>query len=78
VWWIWGNAVVGGRPRIAEILLEGSPTVFWDMLRQVGVEEATGILPRNYPDWRQWRAYEPWDYAPLANYKRMVEGLGSS
>ncbi|MFP3241219.1 MAG: mannonate dehydratase [Caldivirga sp.] len=71
-----GNAVVGGRPRIAEILLEGSPTVFWDMLRQVGVEEATGILPRNYPDWRQWRAYEPWDYAPLANYKRMVEGAG--
>src|SRR5579875_777797 len=62
--------------RLAEILLEGAPTPFWDVLRQLGVEEATGILPRSYPDWRQWRYDEPWDYASLSNYKRMVEEFG--
>ena len=70
------GSVGTGRLRIAEIILDSSPTVFWDMLRQVGVEEVTGILPRAYPDWRQWRAWDPWDYAPLSNYKRMIEGAG--
>lgn len=64
------------RLRIAEILLEPSPTVFWEVLRQLGVEEATGVLPRAPPDWRQWRYDEPWDYASLSNYKRMVEESG--
>lgn len=62
--------------RLAEILLEGAPTPFWDVLMQLGVEEATGILPRFHHDWRQWRYDEPWDYASLSNYKRMVEGYG--
>ncbi|BDC17462.1 mannonate dehydratase [Acidianus sp. HS-5] len=57
-------------------MLESSPTPFWSILKQIGVDEATGILPRWYPDWRQWRAYDPWDYVPLSNYKRMVEDAG--
>lgn len=64
------------RIRLAEILLESSPTPFWQVLKQIGVDEATGILPRWYPDWRQWRVDEPWDYASLSNYKRMVEEAG--
>ncbi|AOL16533.1 mannonate dehydratase [Sulfolobus sp. A20] len=64
------------RIRLAEILLESSPTPFWQILKQIGVEEATGILPRWYQDQRQWRIDEPWDYASLANYKRMVEDAG--
>ncbi|BDB99727.1 mannonate dehydratase [Saccharolobus caldissimus] len=62
--------------RIAEILLESSPTPFWEILKQIGVSEATGILPRWYPDHRQFRIDEPWDYASLSNYKRMIEEAG--
>jgi mannonate dehydratase len=73
-WWLRCVSIV--KLRLAEILLEGSPTQFWDVLKQLGVEEATGILPRAYPDWRQWRYDEPWDYASLSSYKRSIEDYG--
>jgi mannonate dehydratase len=61
---------------IAEILLESRPDTFWATLRQVGVEHAVGILPRNFFDWRETRSDLPWDYAPLALYKEQVEQAG--
>jgi mannonate dehydratase len=61
---------------IAEILLEPRPDPFWKTLRQVGVEHAVGILPRNFFDWRETRSDLPWDYAPLAFYKEQVEQAG--
>jgi mannonate dehydratase len=64
------------RIRIAEILLDSSPTPFWEVLKQLGVNEVTGILPRWYPDWRQFRVDEPWGYASLSNYKKMIEDAG--
>jgi mannonate dehydratase len=61
---------------LSEIILESSPTMFWDVLKQIGVEEVTGILPRSYPDFRQWRADDPWDYVSLLKYKLMLEDYG--
>lgn len=61
------------RINLSEIILESSPNMFWDVLKQIGVEEVTGILPRNYPDFRQWRVDDPWDYVSLSKYKRMLE-----
>lgn len=62
--------------RFAEILVEPYPTPFWKALRQVGVEQAVGVLPRGFVDWRQTRADQPWDEAPLATYKGLVESVG--
>ncbi|QGA68110.1 mannonate dehydratase [Sulfolobus sp. E11-6] len=62
--------------RLAEIILESSPTPFWNILKQIGVDEATGILPRWYQDHRQFKIDDPWEYAPLSNYKRMIEEAG--
>ena len=59
--------------RFAEIISEPRPTSFWTMLRQIGVEEVVGVLPRQYADWRRTSADNPWDYTPLAIYKEMVE-----
>ena len=61
---------------IAEILLEPGPDRFWKVLRQVGVEQAVGVLPRRFFDWRESRSDLPWDYAPLALYKEQVEAAG--
>ncbi len=62
--------------RFAEIISEPRPTPFWTMLKQVGVEEAVGVLPREYVDWRRTTIDNPWDYTPLAIYKEMVEEEG--
>lgn len=62
--------------RFAEIISEQRPTAFWTMLKQVGVNEAVGVLPRQYVDWRRITIDNPWDYAPLAIYKEMVEEEG--
>lgn len=62
--------------RLAEIITEPQPVPFWKMLKQIGVDEVVGILPRGFSDWRETRSDRPWDYAPLAIYKEMVEGEG--
>jgi mannonate dehydratase len=67
-------AVIG----IAEILLEPAPDPFWQVLRQVGVDHAVGVLPRRFFDWRESRSDLPWDYAPLALYRQQVEDAGLS
>ena len=46
------------------------------VLKQVGVTEAVGVLPRKLMDWRQVTIDHPWDYTPLAIYKEMVEEEG--
>jgi mannonate dehydratase len=61
---------------LAEILLEPRPDPFWKTLRQIGVEQAVGVLPRNFFDWRESRSDLPWDYTPLALYKEQVEKAG--
>lgn len=62
--------------RFAEIIPESRPTVFWAMLRQLGIKEVVGVLPRGHMDWRQVTIDRPWDYVPLAIYKQMVEEEG--
>ena len=62
--------------RLAEILLEPRPTDAWAQLRQIGVEEATGVLPRSFVDWRAHAPEQPWAYGPLALYQRQVEDAG--
>jgi mannonate dehydratase len=62
--------------QIAEILLEPQPTTFWQVLRQVGVDHAVGVLPRRDRDWREERGDQPWHYAPLAVYRQTVESAG--
>ena len=62
--------------RFAEIIPESRPTAFWTMLKQLGVEEVVGVLPRGYLDWRRVTTDNPWDYAPLAVYKEMIEEEG--
>jgi mannonate dehydratase len=63
---------------LAEILTEASPTPFWRALRQVGVDHAVGVLPRGFADWREAAADLPWDYAPLAVYRQLLEEEGFS
>lgn len=62
--------------RLAEIITEPQPVPFWNMLKQIDVHEVVGILPRRFADWRESRSDLPWDYAPLAIYKEMVETEG--
>ena len=62
--------------RFAEILTESHPTPFWTMLKQVGVNEVVGVLPRHFMDWRRVTIDHPWDYAALAIYKEMIEEEG--
>ncbi|PSR20412.1 MAG: mannonate dehydratase [Sulfobacillus acidophilus] len=62
--------------RFAEILTEAQPTPFWTMLKQIGVTEVVGVLPRKSMDWRQTTIDHPWDYTPLAVYKEMIEEEG--
>ncbi|ARM77082.1 mannonate dehydratase [Acidianus manzaensis] len=61
---------------IAEIILENRPSPFWDILKQIGVDKAVGVLPRNFKDWRQQMEEYPWEYGPLLNYKNMLEDNG--
>lgn len=62
--------------RLAEILLEPRPTPAWAQLRQIGVEEAVGVLPRAFVDWRAHAPEQPWEYGPLALYRQQVEDAG--
>ncbi len=62
--------------RLAEILLEPRACDAWAQLRQIGVEEAVGVLPRGFVDWRAAAPERAWDYGPLALYRRQVEDAG--
>lgn len=62
--------------RLAEILLEPRPTEAWAQLRQLGVEEATGVLPRGFVDWRAHAPEQPWEFGPLALYRQQIEDAG--
>ncbi|AWR96877.1 TIM barrel protein [Acidianus sulfidivorans JP7] len=61
---------------IAEIILESRPSPFWNILKQIGVNKAIGVLPRGFNDWRQFQEEYPWDYGPLMRYKNMLEDNG--
>lgn len=63
--------------RFAEFISEPRPTEFWTMLKQIGITEVVGVLPRTTMDWRRTVIDHPWDYAALAVYQEMVaeEGL---
>lgn len=65
-----------GVLRLAEILLEPRPCDAWAQLRQVGVEEAVGVLPRGFVDWRAHAPEQPWSYGPLALYRQQVTDAG--
>ncbi len=62
--------------RLAEILLEPRPTDAWAQLRQLGIDEAVGVLPRGAIDWRAHAPEQPWEYGPLALYRQLVEDAG--
>ena len=62
--------------RLAEILLERRPTDAWAQLRQLGITEATGVLPRGSVDWRAHAPEQPWQLGPLALYRQVVEDAG--
>ncbi|MEM3794710.1 MAG: mannonate dehydratase [Thermoprotei archaeon] len=61
---------------IAEIILESRPSPFWSILKQIGVNQVVGVLPRSFRDWRQEQEENPWDYGPLMKYKNMLEENG--
>ena len=62
--------------RLAEILLEPRPTDAWKQLRQLGIDEAVGVLPRGFADWRAHAPEQPWQHGPLALYRQLVEDAG--
>ena len=62
--------------RLAEILLEPRADPTWAQLRQIGVEEAVGVLPRATTDWRGHVSEAPWAYGPLALLRQEVEDAG--
>ena len=59
--------------KLAEIILESKPDRFWKILKQIGVNDAVGVLPRNYNDWRNSTEDEPWDYYPMMKYRNMLQ-----
>ena len=62
--------------RLAEILLEPRPTDAWKQLRQLGIDEAVGVLPRGTVDWRAHAPEQPWEIGPLTLYRQQVEDAG--
>ena len=62
--------------RLAEILLEPRQTDAWKQLRQLGIDEAVGVLPRAFADWRAHAPEAPWQHGPLALYRQQVEDAG--
>jgi mannonate dehydratase len=62
--------------RLAEILLEPRAAPSWAQLRQIGVDEAVGVLPRAFTDWRAHAPEPPWAYGPLALLRQEVEDAG--
>ena len=61
---------------LAEIILESKPDKFWKILKQIGVNNVVGVLPRNQNDWRNSVEDYPWDYFPLIKYKNMLNDSG--
>ncbi|ADB50928.1 mannonate dehydratase [Conexibacter woesei] len=64
------------EPALAEILLEKPPHPFWTVLRQLGIEQAVGVLPRYHADWRESAGEQPWDLMPLTLYRDQVAEAG--
>ena len=62
--------------KFAEIILENRPSPFWNILKQIGVHQAVGVLPKSSKDWRIEEEEKPWDYGPLMRYKNMLEENG--
>jgi len=62
--------------KFAEIILENRPSPFWNILKQIGVHHAVGVLPKSSKDWRIEEEEKPWDYGPLMRYKNMLEENG--
>ena len=62
--------------RLAEILLEPRPTDAWRQLRQLGIDEAVGVLPRGTVDWRAHAPEQPWEIGPLTLYRQQVNDAG--
>ena len=62
--------------RLAEILLEPRFDPTWAQLRQIGVDEAVGVLPRGMTDWRGHAPEAPWSYGPLALLRQEVQDAG--
>ncbi|WP_297217205.1 mannonate dehydratase [Thermoplasma sp.] len=63
---------------IAEMLTEDRPNKYWEMLKQIGVRHAVGVLPRWFSDWRMHSEDEPWGYLSLLKYKNMLSDSGFS
>ncbi len=61
---------------LAEILFENRPNKYWKMLRQIGVKNAVGVLPRSFSDWRKHDEETPWNYLSLVKYKNMINDSG--
>ncbi|BAB59215.1 D-mannonate hydrolase [Thermoplasma volcanium GSS1] len=62
--------------RIAEIINSTMPSAEWRLLKQIGVNEVVGTLPRDPSDWRGDQPDLPWDYAPLSSLKRRLSEYG--
>ncbi|MEM3845812.1 MAG: mannonate dehydratase, partial [Candidatus Parvarchaeota archaeon] len=62
--------------KIAEILTENKPNKYWEMLKEIGVKDAVGVLPRDFSDWRKYAEGLPWDYLSLLKYKNLVNNSG--
>ncbi len=62
--------------RIAEIMLNEPESQVVDIFRQVGISEITGTLNREFPDFRNFRFDEPWDYTSMLKYKMNFEERG--
>ncbi len=61
---------------IAEILTDEKPNSYWKMLKEIGIKNIVGTLPRGRKDWRQSEEFKPWEYVPLARYRNMVKDSG--
>ena len=62
--------------RIAEIITKPKPDNSWKLLKQVGIDEVVGTLPRAYFDWRQEASDDPWSYSALARYRDLLSDHG--
>ncbi len=67
---------MGHRFRIAEIVTDTGDIRALRLLKQVGVDEAVGVLPRGFSDWRMHRSDDPWSYGSLASLKRYLSEFG--
>lgn len=61
--------------RFVEYLLP-RPTVFWQQLRQIGIEEIVSELDRGVEGVHDNTGDQPWDFMPLARMKERYESAG--